>query len=124
MMNGMSIFTPQEAQKRASDPDKVVRSWSNSPVTRNIRGEITAENPDFHNTIGQREDGSYEMNGTPLPKSKVPAYILAYGRPPAHYFHQPVAMTFEEAENNTAANVDVPPPMPPAKKRGRPRKGA
>lgn len=126
-MNGYAVYTEQESKLRAEDKDLIVRSWTQSPVLRDVRGDITGENPAFHNPICQKEDGAYcNEAGTAIPRKNVPAYIIAEGAPPQHSSKLKVSMTLSQAMAQSMepeANINVPPPVT-KRGRGRPRKAA
>jgi hypothetical protein len=122
----MSIFTQAEAKLRATDDRKIVRSWNNNPILRDTRGDVVGENPAYHATICQKENGSYcTPTGKAIPRSEIPQHVLDCGRPEPYRPRANVDMTFEEFERSSVEKDEaVPPPMPAKRKVGRPRKAA
>lgn len=78
------MFTAQQEELRAADPIKIVRTWVSSPhVFEDGDSKRRRVNPDYHQPIGQREDGSYcDVEGRPIARTNVPKYILDQGKPP------------------------------------------
>lgn len=126
----MNQLTAVQEKLREADPIKVARSWSSSSVLRNFEGRVTGQNPAYHPTIFQREDGVYtDAENRVLPKSRVPAHILEEGSKPIEVM--PTAPTRELSladamkEGETRANhANDPSPesLQPKRPRGRPRK--
>jgi hypothetical protein len=129
------MYSQIEQLYRKKDDIKIVRRWDVSPVIYGLDSRDRKVNPDYHPTVCQREDGTYcDPAGRPLPKSKIPKYILEDGSAP-----EPTSMSETLGKTRSLADAmrdtgmidehggvhDAPPEAytPPApKRRGRPRK--
>ena len=123
----MNTLSAVQEKLRESDPIKIVRGW----VTSAFVGEDSrsrTRNPDYHPPVYQTEAGKFvDMEGRPLPASKVPSYIREEGKtvleltPEAPQRELTMAEAVREAEQR-AARANDPAPAAVKRGRGRPRK--
>lgn len=125
-MNALSTAVSRQEKLRESDPSKVVRTWTSSPVIYGGDSRQRTPNPAYHPMICQNEQGKFvDEDGHSLPLARVPAYIREEAKLPFAATAAPtrrevtLSDAMEEA-NELAATAD----RPPARRRGRPRKSA
>jgi hypothetical protein len=71
------MYTEIEQKLRENDGTKIIKQWTCSPVKYDGDSSRRVENPDYHPPIHLTEKGQFvDVDGRPIPKSKVPAYVL------------------------------------------------
>jgi hypothetical protein len=71
------MYTEIEQKLRENDGTKIIKQWTCSPVKYEGDSSRRVDNPDYHPPIHLTEKGTFvDVSGRPIPKAKVPAYIL------------------------------------------------
>ena len=111
---------------RKTDPVKTARGFVSAPWIYGADSKERTRNPDYHPAVFQTEAGKYvDVDGTPLPLSKVPDYVRQEGRPaPGGRAPERVEMTLADAMKEAMDNGDRKAPVKTqrGRTRGRPRK--
>lgn len=116
------MFTAQQEKLREKDDLKVVRTFKSSSVIFEGDSKIRRVNPDHYQPICLTEEGRFvDESGRPIPKSRIPADILAESEPPrATPIPERQEISLADAMQASARNDD---PTPTTRRPvGRPRK--